>query len=401
MKHIQGSFLTGFVTVLVKGANPELFFQKCVRHGIEVWNMQKESQHACYGNIKLQHVPLLKSLKRGTNYKLKFVKKRGFPFYVKQFFKNKHIIIGLILSALFIFWLSNIVWKVEITGVPKELEEQISERLHHYGIHRGAWALSIDSPGIIQKKLINDIPELLWIGVHKKGTTFILEGVEKIVVEEEEVDGPRNLVATKKGVISKMHVSKGKPQVAVDEYVEPGDVLVSGKLDLSDDADDKKEPTLIAAEGDIRARTWYETSVTVPLEVNYEVLTGERKRKYFIQIGAVKVPVWGFGKPDYDAFHRESDTSALHFLKWKLPIKFDVTTLSEKEYRKVERTKDEAIDHGLEQARRELRLQLGPDAEIISEKILHDVTENGKVKLILHMNVEEDIVKKEPINQGD
>src|SRR5699024_8665100 len=101
------------------------------------------------------------------------------------------------------------------------------------------------------------------------------------------------------------------------------------------------------------------------------------------------------------AFHRESDTSALHFLKWKLPIKFDVTTLSEKEYRKVERTKDEAIDHGLEQARRELRLQLGPDAEIISEKILHDVTENGKVKLILHMNVEEDIVKKEPINQGD
>src|SRR5699024_479185 len=232
---------------------------------------------------------------------------------------------------------------------------------------------SIDSPGIIQKKLINDIPELLWIGVHKKGTTFILEGGEKIVEEEEEVDGPRNLVATKKGVISKMHVSKGKPQVAVDEYVEPGDVLVSGKLDLSDDADDKKEPTLIAAEGDIRARTWYETSVTVPLEVNYEVLTGERKRKYFIQRGAVKVPVWGFGKPDYDAFHRESDTSALHFLKWKLPIKFDVTTLSEKEYRKVERTKDEAIDHGLEQARRELRLQLGPDAEIISEKILHEI----------------------------
>src|SRR5699024_2811679 len=139
---------------------------------------------------------------------------------------------------------------------------------------------------------INDIPNLLWVGVHKQETTFFLEGVEKIVVEEEEEKGPRHLVAAKKGVIAKMHVSKGKPQVRVDEYVEPGDILVSGKLDFSDEAsganEDEQEATLIAAEGEVRARTWYETTVIVPLKTNYEMLTGEKKQKYYVQIGTFK-----------------------------------------------------------------------------------------------------------------
>jgi similar to stage IV sporulation protein len=56
MKQIQGSFITGYVTILVKGHSPELFFQQCVKRGILVWEVKKQSETTCQGNIKLRDV---------------------------------------------------------------------------------------------------------------------------------------------------------------------------------------------------------------------------------------------------------------------------------------------------------------------------------------------------------
>lgn len=193
MKHTQGTSITGYVTVQVKGVKPELFFQKCIEQNIIIWNIEKKSEMICSGNIKLQDVASLRRLKRGTHYKLSFTNKHGYPFLMKKFTRKKEFLIGLVLSVLLVFFLSNIIWEVKVTGVPKEIEEKISDQLTEYGIHQGAWSLSIDSPSEIQQNLISDIPELLWVGVQQKGTSYILEGVEKSIVEEEEVDGPRNL----------------------------------------------------------------------------------------------------------------------------------------------------------------------------------------------------------------
>lgn len=400
MKHIQGTFFTGYVTISITGKNPELFFQYCIDQGITVWDIKKESENVCKGNVKLSDIDILKDIKRRTSYKVTFLNKKGLPFLFKQFTRKKEVVLGLLLSVMLIFFLSNIIWEVRIIGVPKDIEEKISKQLTEYGIHQGAWTFTLDSPSEVQQQLVNDVPELLWVGVHQKGTSYVLEGVEKTIVKEEEVQGPRNLVATKKGVIQKMYVSKGLPKVQVNDYVEPGQVLVSGKLDFDDSEEDKKYE-LVAAEGEIIAKTWYETEVTIPLEANHELLTGNRESKYHLSINEFELPVWGFSSPDFNEIHRERVEKDLYFLKWKLPVKIIETILSEKRYNKVERSKEEAIDVGIEQAKNELMLQLGPDAKIVSEKVLHETIENGKVKLILYMAVEENIVKEESIDQGD
>ncbi|MFD1038519.1 sporulation protein YqfD [Virgibacillus byunsanensis] len=412
MKYIQGSYITGYVTVLVKGKMPELFFQECAKREIIVWNIKKESPDSCKGNVKLGDIPALKKIKRKSTYKLTFIDKKGSPFIISKFLKRKEVIAGLAMAFLLTLFLSNIIWKVEITSVPTDIEEKIIKQLSSYGVHTGAWKFSLDPPSDIQQKLVHDIPELLWVGVHQKGTTYYLEGVEKLVVEEKKEEGPRNLVATKKGVINNIYVSKGIPRVNVNDYVEPGDILVSGEIgsvkendeedkDKKDEKDKKENTRSIAAEGEITATTWYETNVTVPLETNYEQLTGNKKNKYYLKIGTVQVPIWGFKKPDYKEIHRETNVQSLNILKWQLPVKIVTSILSEKMYNKIDRSKEEAISHGIQQARKELQLRLGPDAKIQSEKVLHQSIESGKVKLTLYITVEENIAKAEPITQGD
>lgn len=412
MKQIQGSYIKGYVTIIVKGRMPELFFQHCVNKGISVWNVKREGKSSCSGNVKLTDIPKVKQLRHEGNYKISFDKRRGYPFIFSRFFRRKEFVLSFIMSVLLILFMSNIIWKVEITGeLPKEIEEKIAKQLNEYGIHPGAFLFTIDAPGKIQQKLIDDIPELLWVGVHQKGTTFQLEGVEKIIVKKDEVEGPRNLVATKKGVIKQMYVSKGLPKVMVNDFVKPGQILVSGTLnevsneqgnqDNKEDKDDKQNSILVAADGEVIASTWYEVDVTIPFKKNYELLTGNQEKRYYIGINKFKLPIWGFGSPEYEAIHRDSTETPLNFFKWKLPIKVIETTLSEKQYHELERTKEEAVKDGIKQAKEELQLQLGPDAKITSEKVLHESIENGKVKLYLYITVEENIAKAQPINQGD
>lgn len=405
MKHIQGSFLTGYVTIMIKGTLPERFYQLCLDHNIIIWNVKKVAQDQCQANIKLQDIHVVSNLLEQTDYDMKIIHRKGIPFLYERFMKRKEILMSLVLSILLIIFLSNIIWKVDITGVSSDIEEKISKQLESYGVHPGSWIFTADSPSIIQQKLLHDVPELLWIGIHRKGTGYFLEGVEKTIVKQEEVPGPRNLVATKQGVIQKMYVSKGLPRVNVNDYVKPGQVLVSGlmnsdEVDENDEEEDKEkenEQNIVAAEGDIRAKTWYEVNVTIPLEEEYESLTGNREHRYYLKIKNVSIPIWGFTTPDYKDIHTELDETPISFFQWESPISIVKSTLSEKETYKRERTKDEAIEAGIKQAKNELQLQLGTEAEILSENVLHETTQNGKVNIQLYITVLEDITKAEPI----
>jgi similar to stage IV sporulation protein len=409
MKQIQGSFIKGYVRIIVSGRMPELFFQECVNRGITVWNIRREGKSSCSGNVRLSDISEIKRLRRGRNYKIAFEERRGYPFLFSRFLRRKEFVLSFIMSILLILFMSNIIWKVEITGeLPKEIEEKIAKQLTEYGVHPGAWIFTIDAPGKIQQRLTDDIPELLWVGVRQKGTTYQLEGVEKIVVKEDKVEGPRNLVATKKGIIKRMYVSKGVPKVEINDYVAPGKILVSGTLNeiqKTEDDKNKKDKSekqiLVPAEGEIIASTWYEVDVTIPLKQNYELLTGLQEKKYYLGIKSFQLPIWGFGNTEFENIHRDSKETPLKFFKWNLPLQIIESTLSEKQYHEIERTKEEAIQAGIRQAKEELQLQLGPSAKITSEKVLHESLENGKVKLYLYITVEENIAKEQPITQGD
>ncbi|HLR03849.1 MAG TPA: sporulation protein YqfD [Virgibacillus sp.] len=409
MKHIQGTSFTGNVTVSIKGKQPELFFQLCIDEDIPTWDIKKISKNECQGKVRLTDIRDVRKLHRNTDYKVSFLDRKGYPFIWRRFLRKKEVVISIVFVFLFIFFLSNIIWKVDIKGVPTDMEAEITKQLKKYGIHSGAWIISLDEPNVIQQKLMNDIPELLWIGIERKGTTYSLEGVEKIIVEKEKVEGPRNLIATKKGIITSMYISKGIPQANIHDYVEAGDLLVSGVMrkEEEDDEDDNEDPEpkkkteVVAADGEVIAETWYESSVTVPLKSHYEMITGEKKHKYYISFGNLALPIWGFSDPDFKHIHRETSEKPLYFFKWKLPFTVDKTTLNEKEYKDLRRNKRQARKVAIEQAEQELQLRLGPEARITSHKILHEQKESGKVKLNIYFTVEEDITETQSINQGD
>src|SRR5690625_1117952 len=195
MKFKENHFITGYLTIAATSEPPEIFFQFCNDQNSTEWVINLINQQSTQDNIKLENVKSINHLKRSTGYKINFKNKQGYPFMIRRLLRKKQILLGMIVSLLLVLFLSNILWKVSVEGVSTEMEEKIYEQLESYGIHPGSWVQSLESSSSIQQRLIHDLPELLWVGVHRKGTTFQLEGVEKVIVKREKVQGPRHLVA--------------------------------------------------------------------------------------------------------------------------------------------------------------------------------------------------------------
>ncbi|WP_152656250.1 sporulation protein YqfD [Oceanobacillus sp. CFH 90083] len=405
MKKQNPPSIRAYVTVRVKGARPELFLQKCANEGILIWDVKKIEEECCQATMMLKDLGALRKLRRNSLYKVSFSDSKGLPFFLSRLSRKKFLLIGIFTGFLFFFILSNLLWSVHITGVPKEIEEKIETELEAFGVYPGVWLFSIATPKDIQRQLLNEVPELLWTGVHLQGTTLHLEAVEKTIVEELPPGEPRNLVATKKGVITNMYVSKGRAMVRVNDYVVPGETLVSGNLNTEDGEDNteagEQSRGSIAAEGEVIANTWYEAHVTVPLGYQAEEVTGNQKKRHYLRFGDVQLPVWGFRNPDYIHSQEERKEQPIHFLKWELPVSYVAREISETEKIETQRSTEEAVQAGIEQAKLQLQNELGPEALILSEKILHEHSEHGKVELVLYLSVEENIVKEELIIQGD
>jgi similar to stage IV sporulation protein len=314
---------------------------------------------------------------------------------MKRLFLNGGFIFGAVGFILVMVILSNMVWGIEIKGAKPATEHQIKKELSELGIKVGKLQFYIDDVETIQKKLTDKIEELTWVGVELKGTTYHFQVVEKNQPDKPELLSPRNLVAKKKAVIVQMFVEKGQAKVKRFDHVLPGQLLVSGSIGKEDN------PKIVPAEAEILGETWYKTDVTLPVKSTFFVFNGLEKQKQTISIGKFEIPIWGFGKIKFKEYEQERTEKNVRFLKWDLPISYVINTYRNRETVTREYSKEEALQNAKNLAREDIKSLLSEDAIINSEKVLHQSFQNGKVKLSIHFQVIEDIVKAQPIIQGD
>lgn len=405
MKKNQG-FWKGTITIEVEGLRCEDFLNRCLQENIPLWDVQRIDSKKCKARVYVSSIKRIKRIRKQANVKLRINERFGLPFILSYLQFKKPLIIGLVLSFFVIFLLSNLIWQVKIVGVSPEIEYKLKQELDAYGLKSGKFKFSIGNIDDIERNITNNMKDVMWIGIEEKGTTYIVQGVEKSIADIEENDKPQHLVASKEGEIIQMLVENGQPVVRVDQHVEKGDILVSGIIgqETNEEDDEEKEQLetqLVRSYGKVYARTWYTTETVVPLTYEHETLTGKNDQQYKLKIGKLKIPIWDFFAPDYTEKREELNVKPLYFLNFKLPLSVEKKTIHESERIEGERTEKEAVEEGIAQAKRELKKHIGYDGEILDIKILQQTKENDKVKVNLYFVVKENIAKPQPINQGD
>ncbi|WP_100406754.1 sporulation protein YqfD [Bacillus solitudinis] len=392
-KWIKG--IRGYVRVRIEGAYPERFLNRCIEHHILIWGIKRvgEERIVCY--MELDDIPKIRPLLRVSHCKVSFTERRGVPFFLRKMVNRLGFVTGLTSFLIIMFILSNMVWNIEIKGASPQVEHELRQIVFEMGIKRGTFQFNLPSVEHIQRDVTERVAGATWVGVRQKGTTFEFEVVEQKLPEKAESLSPRHLVAKKKAIIHDIFVEHGQAQVKPNDFVEKGDLLVSGFIGK------EGKIRIVPAEATVYGEIWYKSNVTIPLESIFTTLTGEKKTKHYLSFADFDLPIWGFGEHSYQEYETFEQKKPFQLLKWSIPVHYKRIKIQETSKYKRNYSDEEAIQAAQEMALYELNQQLPVNAEVIGEKVLHEAVENGKVKLKIHYQVIEDITSEQPIIQGD
>ena len=153
-------------------------------------------------------------------------------FNLLQFEKNKKnaaiLISAAIFSTIFVFFLSSLVWRIEIDGCKNTIESDVLSTLEECGLGIGTMWKKIDF-GEIESGVQSKSPEIAWININRVGTVAYVSIIEAEAPKPDtEIYEYLNIVASEDCIIESISVTSGTPVVKVGDAVTKGDLLILG-----------------------------------------------------------------------------------------------------------------------------------------------------------------------------
>lgn len=389
--------LRGAVRITVTGGDIEALINMVAEQGLEVWNLRAHDGRKAEMNILLPHFFRLRPLLKRTGCRVKVTQRSGIPFFMARLMKRKFFLGGMVLFVIAMFALSSMVWNVEVKGNVKIPTDVVLAAAKKEGIYPFQWGFRLQSQDKLSRQLALALPYVTWIGVSKEGTTITIQVVESAQPQREPLLNPRHLVSKSDAVVTQIYAEQGRPVVQKDARVKKGQVLISGILG------DEENTENVVAKGEVRGLVWREYEVEVPLVQKHNTMTGESKERFYVVLGDWAVQLWGYGKTPFSSFNTASDHKPLTWRSFTLPMGWLTETDMETTQQEEQKTVEWARTKGLEGARNDIIAKNGKGTKILSEKILHEKKENGKVYMKVLFEVEESIAEELPLvhSQGE
>ena len=211
------------------------------------------------------------------------ISRKGF-YWVLLKLLRRPILIGCfaMLMALSLL-LQTRIFFVEVEGNAHLEDAQILEAAADCGIRFGATRRDIRSEEV-KNKLLEQIPQLRWIGVNTYGCRAVISVRERNIREEiSDAGGISSIAASCDGIITGCTVTQGTPMVSVGQAVRAGQILISGFTDCG--------ITIRAtrAQGDVFALTQHKISLSTPKISSQRQLTGEKTTRFSLTLGKKRI----------------------------------------------------------------------------------------------------------------
>ncbi len=364
------NYLKGYVIIRIEGLALERLLNLALTNDVYLWDLRRINYFQVEVCVSLKGLKVLEELIEKTGCKAEILNIKGMPQQLETIKKRKTFLIGFLLFFITTFILSSFIWKIEINGIEQTPKEDIVEYLSEMGINSGIHKSKV-SEEEVKLLLINGYDYFSFIDVRLKGIKLIIDIKEEdIPPEEVNKDYPANVVAKKKGVITKVIARNGEGVVKESQVVREGQLLISGVIQSQDGS-----YNLVHADGEVLARTSYDAKVSEPILKKIEKETG----RVFTQRG-IKVYKQGimFIKDipfdSYKEYVVEDNIFNIDFIDF--PIKLIRYEYRETELQEVKQNIDSLKKLNQIKAIEIINKELAEGAEILSRDIIHEVEGN-------------------------
>ncbi|NLY78081.1 MAG: sporulation protein YqfD [Tissierellia bacterium] len=386
------NFLRGYVIIRVEGLTLERFLNLAASNNIYLWDINRVDYTLLEMKVTIRGFRELKEIVKKVGCRVELVEKKGLPFFIYGLRQRKMLGFGFIIFFILVFYLSSLIWHIEIIGNESVSTQEILESLEKENIKKGIIKYRLDTD-YIEYKLLMEYDIFSYTSAEVQGTKLTIEVKERDLPPDLiDEDTPCNIVAIKKGIIEKVIARNGKAVVKKGDVVEKGQTLITGII--SDEYSDIQ--MYVHAEGEVLAKTSYFYQVEEPIEKTIKVETGEVFERRELKVGDRGLQFIR-GDIPFDDYVEEVREVRLFNLDIDLPIKILVHEYKELEPKIVKQNVELIKDSNHMKAVEEINKQLPAEAKIISKDVKHYVRDN---KVITHVLIEvlEDIGEKRLLN---
>ena len=334
-------YIRGYLRIRVSGYSPERFLNLCKNKKIDVWDL-KASSDSYLMYIKISGFRKLKPIVKKTKTKVTIEERIGLPFFFYKYRKRLTFWCGSIFSILLILLLTFFIWNIECVGNQHITDEVILEFLQTKQIFPGTLKTQISCEQLA-KDIRKNFDDVIWVSCSMKGTKLMVHIKENTDTfsQNEFISNACDLISTQNGIVTNIVTRNGVPKVQVGSEVKKGDVLVSGTVEIYNDAKEVVATHLVLADASVSIKSIREYKETISRKYQKKKYTNRTKTLPYLRIGNHAISL-GFSKNSYkrfDIFTKESRLKLGDNIT--LPISFGKKVFSEYEWVEKEYTEDQ------------------------------------------------------------
>ena len=370
--------MINYYWISVKGKNPKTVLNSILNEKVNVLCI-KYLENELLIKISYNDYNKLKLIK--TAYDIKIVKISGKKKIYEDIIKYKIAIISFILSVILLLFLSSHIFYIKIDTNNGELKKIVQKSLKKEDITIFSRKKSFSELKQIRDKIKSDnLNRVEWIELSNDGVIFNVKIIEKIEKYNDRnmLSGPTDIVAKRNGYIKKIEALNGDVLKSPFDFVEKGDVIISGNIIKNDEIVARTK-----AQGKVYAEVWYIMKLSKSL--NYIDLVNSNKMRYKI---VLKINNRSFNLLNIRSFRNKESNNNIFSSKM-----FSLSTSRKKEYVKKEKKyKDYEVVFSLKnKAKNDMLKTLDKNEYIIEEKTLKKYKENDKITIEVLLKVYEQI----------
>ena len=363
----------------IKGKNINRFIKRLRNNKIDVLRIKYKGKNEA--NIIIKKVDYSKVIKIKSIYDITELGVFGFLKVKRRIKKSRHLIIFLMFGFIVFVLLTNVIFDIEIVHSNKDIRDLLKKELENNGIKLYSFKKSYDKIKKIKESILNKYPDRIeWLEITASGTKYIVR-VEERKIPNNNVDSkPRNIIAKKAGIIKKVIAKNGEIIRDMDDYVEKGDLIISGDLIFNNEVKGR-----VRSDGEVYAEIWYLTKTSYPFVIDKKVLTGNEKNAVVIRF-LNKSFEFSFNKFKY----KKVKENKIIFHRF-LPI--EIVFQRQSEVRVVNQilTFDEALERAKKASIKKIKSKLNSREYIIRNTYLKSSVNNSTIDVEMFFAVYEDI----------
>jgi len=332
----------------------------------------------------------LKLLKYFKIYNISLIKIYGLNKYKLLIKKYYIFIISIIISLIMIYILSNVIFDIKIETNNEEIIKILENELDSYGISKYHFIKNYQEKEEIKKKILKEFKDKLeWIEIDRVGTKYYIRVLERIINNENNSNEYKHVVSKKNAVILEIRASSGEIVKKVNDYVNKGDIIISGNITKKDEIKSR-----VVASGKVYGEVWYNVKVEIPHTYNLKKYTGNIYNRLTINIFDKKIFLFGRRKYSNEEYYDKPILSSNI-----LPFSINKTKIMEFIDTESIYTYDTILEKAMTIAKDKLLINLPSDAKILSQKKLKLYEENNIIVVEVFFKVYEDITDYKVIDE--